>query len=78
MYQLLSVTSMTRRGFNFPDTIAKGLSTGITNQFLAGLKFTNYMQSRLQVHEMLEFTAATRYSDYSIFGNTTNSKLECC
>ena len=65
-------------GFNFPDAfIAKGLSTGNANQPVSGGFEVDELYAELvyKVHEMLEFTAATRYSDYSTFGNTTNSKL---
>ena len=65
-------------GFNFPDAfIAKGLSTGNANQPVSGGFEVDELYAELvyKVHSMLEFTAATRYSDYSTFGNTTNSKL---
>lgn len=65
-------------GFNFPDAfIAKGLSTGNANQPVSGGFEVDelYAEVVYKVHSMLEFSAASRYSDYSTFGNTTNSKL---
>tara|TARA_B100001057_G_scaffold460946_2_gene512504 strand:+ start:3081 stop:5912 length:2832 start_codon:yes stop_codon:yes gene_type:complete len=65
-------------GFNFPDAfIAKGLSTGNANQPVSGGFEVDELYGEIvyKVASFLEFTAASRYSDYSTFGNTTNSKF---
>ena len=65
-------------GFNFPDAfIAKGLSSGNANQPVEGGFEVDefYAEAVYQVHSMLSFTAATRFSDYDTFGDTTNSKV---
>mgnify|MGYP002061487053 FL=1 len=65
-------------GFNSPDAfIAKGLSSGNASQPVSG-GFTVdefYAEAVYQVHSMLQFTGATRFSDYNTFGDTTNSKV---
>jgi outer membrane receptor protein involved in Fe transport len=65
-------------GFNFPDAfIAKGLSSGNANQPVSGGFEVDELYGELvyKVHEMVDFTVASRYSDYSTFGSTTNSKF---
>ena len=65
-------------GFNNPDAfIAKGLSSGNADQPVSGGFEVDelYAEAVYQVHSMLAFTAATRFSDYSTFGDTTNSKV---
>ena len=65
-------------GFNFPDAfIAKGLSSGNANQPVSGGFEVDELYGELvyKVHQMLDFTVAARYSDYSTFGSTTNSKF---
>jgi len=65
-------------GFNFPDAfIAKGLSSGNANQPVSGGFEVDELYGELvyKVHEMLDFTVASRWSDYSTFGSTTNSKF---
>ena len=65
-------------GFNFPDAfIAKGLSSGNANQPVEGGFEVDELYGEIvyKVADFLEFTAASRYSDYSTFGTTTNSKF---
>ena len=65
-------------GFNFPDAfIAKGLSSGNANQPVSGGFEVDELYGELvyKVHEMVDFTVASRWSDYSTFGSTTNSKF---
>ena len=65
-------------GFNFPDAfIAKGLSSGNANQPVSGGFEVDELYGEVvyKVHEMLDFTVASRWSDYSTFGSTTNSKF---
>ena len=65
-------------GFNFPDAfIAKGLSSGNANQPVSGGFEVDELYGEVvyKVHEMIDFTVASRWSDYSTFGSTTNSKV---
>jgi outer membrane receptor protein involved in Fe transport len=65
-------------GFNFPDAfISKGLSTGNASKPVSGGFEIDEMFAEmvLPVGDMIEVNASTRYSDYSTFGDTTNSKV---
>ena len=65
-------------GFNFPDAfISKGLSSGNANQPVSGGFEVDELFGELvyKVNDMLDFTVASRWSDYSTFGSTTNSKV---
>ena len=65
-------------GFNFPDAfISKGLSTGnaskpVSGSFEIDEFFVEYVRT---LTDMVEVNLSTRYSDYSTFGDTSNSKV---
>jgi iron complex outermembrane recepter protein len=71
-------------GFDLPDALtATGASSGNIRQPTSGgfaldeffAEFSVPLLSDMPAAKLLELSLATRYSDYSTFGNTTNSKL---
>ena len=71
-------------GFDLPDALtATGASSGNIRQPTSGgfaldeffAEFSIPLLSDLPAAKLLELSLASRYSDYSTFGNTTNSKL---
>ena len=65
-------------GFDQPDAlIAAGISSGNARLPTAGEYSVDeaYVEFSLPIIEDLELSIATRYSDYSNFGDTTNSKV---
>ena len=71
-------------GFDLPDAFtASGLSSGNIRQPTSGgfkvdefyLEFVAPLLADMAFAESLEFSLASRYSDYSTFGDTTNSKF---
>ena len=71
-------------GFDLPDALtATGASSGNIRQPTSGgfaldeffAEFSVPLLSDLPAAKLLELSLASRYSDYTTFGNTTNSKL---
>ncbi len=65
-------------GFDQPDAlIAAGITSGNSRQPTSGGYDLDeaYIELAIPVLDTLEFSLATRYSDYSNFGSTTNSKV---
>mgnify|MGYP006419106483 FL=1 len=65
-------------GFNFPDAfISKGLSSGNASQPVSGDIEVDevYGEVVLDVTDMVQVNVASRFSDYSTFGSTTNTKV---
>lgn len=66
------------KGFYSPDAfIAAGLSSGNAASPVSGEYDVDewYAEIAVPIVEGLDLSAATRFSDYSSFGNTTNSKI---
>ncbi len=67
-----------RSGYDQPDAlIAAKITSGNSRQPTSGRYSLQeaYVELNLPLIEDLELSVATRYSDYSNFGNTTNSKV---
>ena len=65
-------------GFNFPDAfISKGLSSGNASQPVSGEIEVDevYGEVVVDVTDMVQVNVASRFSDYSTFGSTTNTKV---
>lgn len=68
----------TRSGYDQPDAlIAAGITSGNSRKPTSGSYSLSeaYVELSLPLLDDLELSIATRYSDYSNFGDTTNSKI---